>query len=104
MPKEEVHLNDVGTKFLVTIQDGGTVVDVSSASALKILFQKPDGTTNEEKAASLEGAGTDGQIKYVTVSGDMDTVGKWSIQGKVTIGTGTWYSEKASFFVHANNE
>ena len=38
----EIHVNDIGTRFLVTVKDGSDVVDISSATSLAINFRKPD--------------------------------------------------------------
>jgi len=44
MASGEVHVDDIGTRFLVTVKDDGVVVDISSASSLAINFRKPDDT------------------------------------------------------------
>ena len=46
MPANEIHLNDVGTKFLVTIMDGSSAVDISTASTKQIIIQKPSPQLN----------------------------------------------------------
>ena len=38
---DEIHVNDIGTRFLITVKDDGSAVDISSASALQINFRKP---------------------------------------------------------------
>ena len=38
----EIHVDDVGTKFLATIKDDGVVVDISTASSITMKFRKPD--------------------------------------------------------------
>ena len=38
MPANEIHLDDVGTKFLVTIKDGSSDVNISTASTKQILI------------------------------------------------------------------
>ena len=40
MPSE-IHHNDIGTRFLVTVNDDGSTVDLSNATALQISFRKP---------------------------------------------------------------
>ena len=41
----QIHEDDIGTKFLVTVTDDGSAVDISSATSLVIYIKKPDGTT-----------------------------------------------------------
>ena len=85
MPANEVHQNDVGTKFLVTIKDGSDAVNVSSATSTKqIIFKKPSGTSMTKAAY------------------DLDEVGTYEIQGKVVITDGTFYTDIQTFKVHRN--
>ena len=98
----EIHINDIGTAFRVTVKDeSDTVVDISTASSLRIFFAKPDGTT-ETKTASHYTDGTDGIMEYITQSGDLDIVGSWSLQGVVSIGGGTWHTDIYQFKVYGN--
>ena len=97
----EVHQNDIGTIFRVTISDGDDAVDVSSLTTQELIFRKPDGTT-ETQTSSFYTDGTDGVIQYTSVSGDLDTVGQWKIQANIVMPTGTWRSSVAEFHVHAN--
>ena len=61
MPANEIHLDDVGTKFLVTVKDGSSVVDISSAGTKQILIKKPSGT-KLTKTATFNSDGTDGKM------------------------------------------
>lgn len=103
MSKGEIHVGDA-VNMIHTIKDqDDVVVDVSSASTLKIVFNKPDGTALL-KDATLVTDGTDGKIKYKTSSAtpDLNMAGNWERQGKVVIGTDTWKSDIIKFKVHAN--
>jgi methionine-rich copper-binding protein CopC len=101
MPANEIHLNDVGTKFLVTIKDGSSAVNISSASTKEIIIQKPSGT-KITATATFDSDGTDGKIYYVTVADDLDEAGSYKLQGKVIISDGTFYTDITSFKVHRN--
>ena len=101
MAAEEVHLNDIGTSFEITIKEDGVVVDVSGASLKEIHFKKADGETVKQTAA-FKTDGVDGVIKYVSVDGDINVKGDWEIQGKVTIAGGTYSSEIGKFEVFRN--
>ena len=37
MAANEIHVDDVGTKFIVTIKDGDTAINVSAATTKNIL-------------------------------------------------------------------
>ena len=101
MSANEIHQNDIGTKFLVTINDGDSAVDVSGSSSKQIIIKKPSGTTLTN-AAAFNTDGTDGKIYYNALSGDLDETGTHSIQGKVVIAAGTFYTDIQSFKVHRN--
>lgn len=98
---QQIHLNDIGTVFEVTIKDCDTPVDISTATAKQIIFMKPDGTTTA-KTADFTTDGTDGKIRYIATTGDLNLSGGWKIQAKVTLPAGTWYSNIEKFKVWTN--
>ena len=96
----EVHLNDIGTEFRATLKDqDGVVVDISTASTRTMKFRKPTGVT-VTKTAALFGTGTDGKMKYLSITGDLDVLGEWRVQGFVAIGAGSWHTDEYRFTVH----
>ena len=102
MAANEVHVNDIGTVFKLTAKDQtGATFDISAASGLSIIFQKPDGTS-VEKTASLSTDGTDCNFHYFYVTGDINDAGKWSVQGSLNYGTSGWYTDIAKFTVYRN--
>lgn len=86
---DTIKVGDIGTVFRLTIIDCSTqaVVDLSSQSAMVFNFKKPDGTI-VQKTPVFTTDGTDGQVEYTTVSGDIDQAGQWFLQGNVTITAG----------------
>jgi len=103
--EEEVHYNDIGTVFLVTVNDcvsgTSTILDISTASSLSLVFKSPSGASNT-KPATLYTDGTDGKIYYTTVDGDLNQVGTWRIQAIVNIGGGIYRSDVGTFKVFEN--
>lgn len=100
---EEIHRNDIGTKFLVTILDDTSALDISTASEKKIIFKKSNGFV-VEKTAEFNTDGSDGKVYYTTVADDLSITGIWSIQAKVVLPTGTWRSDTQNFEVYSNLE
>ena len=100
----EIHVDDIGTRFLVTVKDGTSVVDISSATSLVIDFRKPDDTIINRTGSTLEdGSASSGVMYYDTVAGDMDAAGNWKLQGKITLSsTGVFYTDIHTFKVHRN--
>lgn len=87
----EVHVGDIGTVYKQTLEDSGTAIDISGASAMQFLVLKPDGTTATWTAA-FDTDGTDGVIKYTTVADDLDQAGVWYIQAKITFASGVVFT------------
>lgn len=98
-----IHVGDVGTiiRLTITEADGTTAVDVSGATVKTFYFLKPTGT-KINKTAVFDSDGTDGKLKYTTLAGDIDTVGRWQVQAYVEIGAAKYYSSKETFSVHSN--
>lgn len=98
---QEIHVNDQGTEFRVTIKDNSVAVDISNATVLNIIFRKPDGTSLSVNA-DLYTDGTDGIIYYRTIFNDLDQSGLYKIQAYVEISGGAYYSSIGSFSVKCN--
>lgn len=102
MAANEIHIADIGTIFEVTLLDDVTPVDVSSASVMKIIFEKPDKTI-VENVAVFKTDGVDGKIQYtVSSSSELDQKGNWKIQANVLMPVGHWSSDIDKFKVHEN--
>jgi len=110
----EIHKNDVGTEFIVTILDftednNGEIVDISTATAKQIIFLKPDGVTKITNPAVFTSIasggtadGTDGKLSYFSVSGDLDAIGQYKIQATITTPGGYWSTTISKFKVVDN--
>jgi len=99
----EIHVNDIGTRFLVTVKDGASTVDLNSASALQINFRKPsDVVVNRTGSKIGDGSSTSGVMYYDSIAGDLDEIGNYKLQGKVTLTSGTYYTDIHTFKVHCN--
>jgi len=108
----EIHQDDLGTEFLVTITEClsgvDTPLDISPTIGKEIIFTQPDGTRLVKSAVFTPitsggtGDGTDGKLSYFTVVGDLDQVGTYKMQGVVTTAAGKWSSTIEKFKVKAN--
>ena len=98
----EIHQNDIGTAFNVTISDCDSAVNISTATVRDIIWLKPSGTKVTKNLVPFLTDGTDGIIQYISIVDDLDEIGPWSIQAMVTLPTGTWYSEIQQFNVAPN--
>ena len=102
MAANEIHIGDIGTIFEVTLFDGEIIVDIGLASAMEIIFEKPDKSiiTN---VAVLSGDGSDGKMQYIIVlNTELDLKGTWKIQGNLTLPSGRWSTDIDKFKVYEN--
>ena len=51
MASNEIHKNDIGTVFKVTIKDGSSAVDISTSTTKQLIFKKPSGQKLEANAS-----------------------------------------------------
>ena len=108
----EIHENDVGTEFIVTITHCVNGVEVPlpipTATLKEIVFIKSGGdkvTFTADWTLGISGGagdGTDGQISYFSQEGDLTPTGTYKIQGVVTTPSGKWYSAIDKFKVKSN--
>jgi hypothetical protein len=97
----ELHVDNIGTRFLVTIQDDGEAVNISNASSITMVFKKPDDSIVYRSGILLTN-GSDGQVYYDTISGDLDEAGLYKLQARVVMPSGTYYTDVHTFQVHCN--
>lgn len=88
-------------KLIVTVTDGGSAKNISSATVKYIYLRKPDDSVMV-KTAEFTTGGTDGKIEYKCMPSDLDMPGKWRIQGYVELGTDVWPTEGEFFDVDEN--
>lgn len=87
---------------LTMIDENGTVVDISTATATSIIFKSKAGVSTT-KTGSFYTNGTDGKVKYRTTSSDTWlTAGVWQVYAKLTLPSSVvLISDKAKFEVEA---
>jgi len=93
-----IFMGDWGTTFRITVQENGAAMDVSAATAKQILLKPPTGILLT-KTAVFTTDGTNGQIEYVSIDGDLNEAGAWQIQGLVTFANGKWHTTIGAFTV-----
>ena len=100
----EIHLDDIGTRFLMTVKDDGVAANISGVdgeSVYQVNFRKPSDTIIN-RVPTLVDAGVSGVMYYDTVAGDFDEAGHYKLQAKVAIPSGTFYTDIYTFKVHCN--
>ena len=98
----DAHVGDIGLDLVVTLYDRTELLTtVGTATVLKLIFKKPGGEVIERDAA-LVTDGTDGKVHYVTVAGDLDRAGTWSVQGYLEMPGWTGRTKVDTFPVGGN--
>ena len=99
----DIHVGDVGTAIILTVNDSstGAVVDISSATTLEIVLRKPNGTSIT-RTAEFVTDGADGKLQYVTIAGDIDRAGEWSAQGYISMPVWSGHTDEAAVTVVGN--
>jgi len=92
-----IHVGDYGTVVNMTVTEDGAEVDISTATAKKFIFKNRSGRV--EVDADFVTDGSDGELTYTFLEGDLDTAGTWQVQAKVTLATGEWFTEAQTFQV-----
>ena len=102
----EIHVNDVGTTFLITVKDGDAAVNLyENINARSVIFRKPSDTVVTKTGSVYDtGSGASGVMYYDALPDDLDEVGFWKLQGKIefTGELGTFYTDIHTFQVHSN--
>ena len=103
--EEELHYNDTGTVIMTTINDcvsgKSSPLDVSEAVSVSLVLKSPSGTSSA-KPAVFDTDGSDGKVKYTTVSGDLNEIGTWRMQVLVNFATSSFRSNVKTFKVYEN--
>lgn len=95
--------NDIGITLIIEVlqQDGETPQDISPATALNIYLTQPN-MSLITCAANFVSSGNDGQMYYISQSGDLGQVGIYKIQGSYNVGPDILYTQKTNFLVEPN--
>lgn len=101
------YVGEVGTRFTASFKTSVQKrsccepvlvdFDLSTATAVAFLFQKPDGTVVEVVADVL--VARRGQACYVADDTFLDQDGVWVWQPRVTTPDGTWFAPRSEFVV-----
>lgn len=99
--------NDVGVALVYQCLDPlGNIINLKTATGLTLRIGYPDNTEavphTLDRAASLFTDGSDGNLVYITVGGDLFQFGLYTIQGKITIGGRTISGTKQPLRVRQN--
>ena len=91
MAAKELHVGDIGTILEAILVDGETPVPIQGAATREIIL-KPPKAAKKVKAAAFTTDGSDGKIRYVTATGDLDEAGTWRMQAHIA---GTGFDQKS---------
>lgn len=82
----DLRQGDYGVIVRLTVQEGGSPVDVSTATN-SIIAERPKGAARVF-AASFLTDGTDGIIEYTLLDGDLNEAGPWRVRARCVFVSG----------------
>ena len=95
-------MGTIGLAIELGLRERYDVLNVSSASPINIIIEKPDHSKTTYPASFLTD-GKDGVVRYVTTTvNDLDQEGTYSIQAYMEMSGFKGYSTVSTFEVHAN--
>lgn len=89
-----VFKTDIGTSIVLDVG-----IDVTGASGISIEVKKPSGAQSSWSAVLYSG---NKSIEHVIVTNDLDEIGDYILQAKLTLGSGTWRGDPAILTVRAS--
>lgn len=101
-----IMVGDIGTAMKIKVIEcddsvdppTSSIVDLSTATEMRIIFIKPD-KIPVVKTAVFTTDGTDGYMEYINIGGDVDQAGTWKKQGWFRMPSGEWYTSYESYKV-----
>jgi hypothetical protein len=103
MPNHEVQVDSYGWNLdLRVVDEQAAPIDISAGTTLEYMAKKPGANGPIAMTATFVTDGTDGKLRHVVTSGEIDTIGTWQIQTHVVMPTAELYSAVMFFEVKAN--
>jgi hypothetical protein len=106
MAENEFHVNDIGSRLLITVVDEeGTAVDLSSftsGSGSMTVWIVPKGQSLLEVTPQLLTDGSDGKMYYDIVAGMLSVKGIYRVQVFLVNSSGQWHTSIVEFTVSEN--
>lgn len=103
--EHKIYVGSVGVIIDLVCRDYDyNILDLSTATETKVIIQKPDGYELEKDGIVVPNPDnnppTNETLRYTSEIDDLDIVGDYIIQAKLTFGTQVVYSETRAFKVY----
>lgn len=82
--KGDVFVGQIVPIIMAIRDQDNNILNISGATTQQMKIQKPDGTVSTHTTQFVVD-GADGQIQYVTQTGDLDIPGDYQFEGFVTL-------------------
>jgi hypothetical protein len=99
--RNKIQVGAINLLLELDLMEGYTPLDVSSASKLDFILQKPDGTFLTYPAL-FRTDGTDGKVYHLTIAGDLPIEGDYYMQTYIEMPSFKGYSTPVKFTVYEN--
>jgi hypothetical protein len=98
----DIHSGDIGVVFKLTVHDqDGLILSLIGATVMQIIFKAPDGAL-KTMTAVFSTDGSDGNMQYATLGGDLHIDGNWKHQGYIEVNNFKGHTDIVAFKVKPN--
>lgn len=97
-PVARYTVGDTGLALEVQVMRSGSAVDISTAVTKEIHLRGPDKVVRE-LTGSFTTDGSDGKVRFVTLSTTLNIAGPWEIWAYIELPSQTWNTTKQEFVV-----
>lgn len=103
MSQQPIQVGAIGATIRITVADpDGNALDISTCTRTNNLYLRSPTNRVLIKTPTFVTDGTNGQIEYDTISGDLDVAGNWRAQFKLVMGGDTIPTSVTNFPVESN--
>ena len=103
MSLKNIVKDNYGVAIELTVVQDNVAQDLSAYSGVFYVLEDPSGAVTT-KVAAFKTDGTDGVCTYTLASGDIDSIGQWRVQIKLTTGAASISTVRLPFRVLEKTE
>ena len=98
MSLKNIVKDNYGIAIELTVVQDNVAQNLSAYGSVFYVFEDPDGVV-KTKTAAFKAGGSDGVCTYTLATGDIDKIGQWKVQVKLTTGAASVSTVRLPFRV-----
>ena len=103
MSLKNIVKDNYGVAIELTVVQDNVAQNLSAFTDVFYVFEDPSGAVTT-KVAGFKGTGSDGVCTYTLLTGDIDSIGQWRVQIKLTTGSASISTVRLPFRVLEKTE